>query len=175
MMKRFGLLPLFLLSAGLLFGAQIDLPNSLSATLEDSVSVLDVVISLDNEDGMKQDGNITTLEFDFPVDKDEWEISRSVGFTYTSNLLVGKVGVLSFNLTPLHYDEDNVVDTSLKLETENQNVSIVDGSFHIAFAKGYQGDIPLGTLIITAKKPASQKLAAGEYAGSISVNLYSSN
>jgi|GEM_PF-653050 len=156
--------------------AKLELPNSLSATLSDSINQSDVSILVYNEQGALQTGETTTIEFTFPTDRDAWEVSHIVTFAYSSNLFNGKRGFLSFDVTPLQRDAANIVDTALVLETSNPDVHIVNGNeFSIDFNKGYQGEVLLGSVTITARKPAGQVLQSGEYIGSISVNLTSSN
>lgn len=165
-----------LFATGVACAASLVVPTALKASLEDTIGQQEVNIQLIGEDGKLAENNVITLEFQFPTDKEEWSVSHTVGFAYSSNLLKEKSGVLSFDITPLQYDADNVVDTQVSLDTNNSNVSISEGKqFNVLFSSGFSGDVPLGYITITASKPASQKLAAGEYSGSISVNLTSSN
>ncbi|MFA7117329.1 MAG: hypothetical protein WC159_01025 [Sphaerochaetaceae bacterium] len=173
-MKRIGaILLIFLCIASFAFCAKLSLPTSLSATMNGDVTQKDVFIFLYDETGVKQAGESTTIEFAFP-DLDEWVVSHTVTFSYSSNLLFSKIGSLSFDVSPLQHDANNVVRTTLSIKTTNPDVKIKNDAFIIDFPKGFSGEIFLGTLTITASKPASQKLAAGEYKGSVAINLTSS-
>ena len=156
--------------------ARVDIPSSLSATLADTVEEDDVSIFVYDEYGVRQSGMTTTVEFTFPSDPGAWEVDHDVPFGYSSNLFEGKRGILSFDVTPLHKDKDDVVPTYISLETSNPDVKVVnDSEFVIDFRKGYKGEVSLGILNIAVRKPAGKILEAGEYTGSISVNLSTSN
>ena len=73
--------------------------------------------------------------------------------------------------TSLKHDDDNVVDTSISLTSEGDNISVDGDSFVLDVPAGYQNSVNFGMLSITVKKGEGQKLAAGSYNGSVVVNM----
>lgn len=167
---------ILLLCGAAVFAAKVSLPSAVTATLSGDILESDITVSVYDENGSLQQGNVVDIEFTFPQTDGPWEVKHTVFFGYSSNLDEAKQGMLSFDLSPLRKDADHVVDTSITLASANPDVRISHGNtFVIDFKKGNQEDVMVGSLTITAKKDADTQLEAGEYTGSITVNMSTSN
>jgi hypothetical protein len=146
------------------------------ATLElmTTISVTDVTIDMYYDDGTKEETSSGSLEFVLPSDQDSWEVEESVYFRYSSNLAEQKRGSLTFSVTPLQMDSDNVLDTSIELESEDLMTLVRDETtFNIGFLDGPQEDVDIGELTVVVSKGSSDVLVAGLYTGSITITYTS--
>ncbi len=148
-----------------------NLPDAVTARLNGTIVEDDISISFTDEAGVTENGNDINLVFDFPVDQDSWEITHTLLLSYSGNLMNAKSARISFDVSPLKHDDDNVVDTSISLASEGDNISVDGDSFVLEVPAGYQNGVAFGTLSITVKKDEDQKLTAGSYNGSVVVNM----
>jgi hypothetical protein len=137
--------------------------------LNGAVSVKDIVIDMYYENGIKQENSIGALDFVFPS-TDTWEVEKSVYFKYSSNLASVANGSLSFSITPLEKNNQNILQTALKLTSDNSSVLVRDGNtLDIAFPAGLQEDVDLATVTVVVTKKSTDVYATGIYTGLITL------
>ena len=170
-MKKFLCVPLLLIPLALHAASGAKSPDEVTALLRGEVGEHDIAIFFTNEFGFTQGGSDIRLTFEFPFDRDAWEITQTLLLSYSGNLLNAKQARVSFDVSPLKHADGDVVDTSISLSSEGDHISIDGESFLLDVPAGYQHDVNFGKLHITVRKRAGQKLAAGSYDGSIVVNM----
>lgn len=171
-MRKLLIVPMLLLPLALHAAVtSSDLPDAVTARLNGTIAEDDISIAFTDESGITEKGNDINLVFDFPVDQDAWEITHTLLLSYSGNLMNAKSARVSFDVSPLKHDDDNVVDTSISLTSEGDNISVDGDSFVLDVPAGYQNSVNFGMLSITVKKGEGQKLAAGSYNGSVVVNM----
>jgi hypothetical protein len=149
-----------------------DPPRFPSATvyMQGVIEPKDLEISIYNEAGEELTGEDAILSFEFP-NLEEWELTQSLYFKYSSHLAEPTVGKLIFSLTDLEMDEMNRLRTTLELESENFFTSVENGdTFTTRFSAGAQDDVPIGKLTLRIRKRASDVFSAGSYSGSFLIN-----
>ncbi len=129
----------------------------------------DLSISIFNEVGEEVTAESAFLNFEFPA-LEEWEVSRSLSFTYSSQLSKQTSGTLSFEIGSLALDDQNSIKPSVELVSDDRNTHIENGtSFATTFLAGYQEDVPIGTLTVRIEKRAADVFTAGAYTGNFSI------
>ncbi|WP_320129164.1 hypothetical protein [uncultured Sphaerochaeta sp.] len=169
-MKKY-ILGFCLLILSVSLGAE-NLVSNATVSLKASIAVQDISIDMYYENGVKQDEEFDgLLSFEFPA-TDTWQVEQSVYFTYSSNVATTSRGVLSFTISPLKKNDGNILNTSIKLESENVMTSIRDGnSFNIGFLTGPQTKVAIGKLTVVVSKTSSQVFSSGLYSGSITLTF----
>lgn len=130
----------------------------------------DLRISIYNEAGEELSGEDAMLSFEFP-NLEEWELTQSLYFKFSSRLAEATVGKLIFSITDLELDTLNRLRTTLELESESFFTSVENGNtFNTRFPAGAQEDVPIGKLTIRIRKRAADVFSAGNYSGSFFIN-----
>jgi hypothetical protein len=156
-----------------------DMPGFPSATLKmiGTINPRDLEIIVTNEADLELTSDDAVMEFDFPA-LEQWEVSQSLNFYYSSHLSNDKKGILSFQIDDLNMDKDNSLRVSLELYHNNNANTRVDPSgtaFSVTFQKGAQNRTPIGTLTVKIRKNASDIYSAGIYRGFFSMNYTEMN
>lgn len=145
-------------------------PNHAVVYLKGVIGSMSTKISAYDEFGMELDQDSAVLNFDFPS-TEAWEVSKSIHFKYTSNLLTGTYGRLSFTISDLQLNEVNSLRTTLELTSEHVMTRVEGGNtFAITFLPGTQKDTNIGKLTVKVSKKIYDIFTAGSYKGSFSVN-----
>lgn len=130
----------------------------------------DLSISIYNEVGELVTVDTAFLNFEFPA-LEEWQVSRSLSFKYSSQLSKQTSGILSFEVGSLTLDDQNTLRPTVELVSNDRNTRIENGtSFATTFLAGYQEDVPIGTLTVRVEKRAADIFTAGAYSGNFSIN-----
>ena len=134
------------------------------------IEAKDLRIAVFNEEGVELSSEDALLSFEFP-NLEEWEVSRSLYFKYSSNLPNQSAGRLIFEVGALALDEVNTLSTNLELTSENLMTRVENGNtFNTTFLPGAQTDVPIGKLTVKLNKRADDVFTAGTYAGSFTIN-----
>lgn len=130
----------------------------------------DLKVAVYNEEGVELSSEDALLSFEFP-NLEEWEVSHSLYFKYSSNLPYQSAGRLIFEIGNLAMDEVNTLSTSLELTSESLMTRVENGNaFNTTFLPGLQSDTPIGKLTVRLNKRADDVFSAGTYAGSFTIN-----
>ncbi len=149
-----------------------DPPRLPSATvyMQGVIEPRDLRIFIYNEAGEELTGEDAMLSFEFP-NLEEWELTQSLYFRYSSHLADPRVGKLIFLLSDLEKDEMNRLRTTLELESENIFTNVENGNtFSTRFSAGAQDDVAIGKLTLRIRKRTADVFSAGTYSGSFSIN-----
>ncbi|MDD3456659.1 hypothetical protein [Sphaerochaeta sp.] len=149
-----------------------EMPKFPAATvyLVGEIKPKDLAIRIYNEAGEELTREDALLSFVFP-NIEEWEVSQSIYFRYSSHLAKQKAGKLIFQIGDLSLDDVNSLRTSLELTSENLLTFVENGdTFHTTFPAGPQDDVPIGKLTVKLRKRAEDVFSAGTYAGSFMIN-----
>lgn len=149
-----------------------EMPKFPAATvyLVGEIKPKDLAIRIYNEAGEELTREDALLSFVFP-NIEEWEVSQSIYFRYSSHLAKQKAGKLIFQIGDLSLDDVNSLLTSLELTSENLLTFVENGdTFHTTFPAGPQDDVPIGKLTVKLRKRAEDVFSAGMYAGSFMIN-----
>ncbi|MGE4452948.1 MAG: hypothetical protein AB7D92_00310 [Sphaerochaeta sp.] len=149
-----------------------DPPRFPSATvyMQGVIDQKDLQFAIYNEEGVELGGDEAMLSFEFP-NLEEWELSQSLYFRYSSHLASPTMGKLIFSLSDLQMNEMNRLRTTLELESENISTIVENGdTFHTRFPAGAQNDVSIGKLTLIITKRAADVFSAGTYSGSFSIN-----
>lgn len=97
-----------------------DPPRFPSATvyMQGVIESRDLAFSIYNEAGEELSGEDAMLSFEFP-NLEEWELTQSLYFKFSSHLAEPTVGKLIFSISDLEMNEMNRLRTTLELESEN--------------------------------------------------------
>jgi hypothetical protein len=170
-MKKFIMILSILIVSFSLFS--LSLGSEAIVKLNGAVSVKDIVIDMYYENGFKQDDAIGALSFVFPS-TNTWEVEQSVYFKYSSNLASVANGTLSFSITSLEKNNQNILKTDLKLSSDNSSVLVRDGNtLDITFPTGLKEDVDLATLTVVITKTSTDVYATGIYTGLITLSYVS--
>ena len=149
-----------------------EMPKFPAATvyLVGEIKPKDLAIRIYNEAGEELTREDALLSFIFP-NLEEWEVSQSIYFRYSSHLVRQKAGKLIFRIGDLFLDDVNALRTTLELTSENLLTFVENGdTFHTTFPVGPQDDVPIGKLTVKLRKRAEDVFSAGMYAGSFMIN-----
>lgn len=134
------------------------------------IEAKDLRIAVFNEEGMELSSEDALLSFEFP-NLEEWEVSQSLYFKYSSNLPYQSAGRLIFEVGNLALDEVNTLSTNLELTSESLMTRVENGNaFNTTFLPGAQSEVPIGKLTVRLNKRADDVFTAGTYAGSFTIN-----
>jgi hypothetical protein len=129
----------------------------------------DVEITITNEAGVELGAGDGILVFDFPA-LEQWDVSQSLNFSYSSHMPKGKKGYLSFQFDDLDGDGNDSLRVSLELKSGDRNTSVENGNtFSTQFLANYQNMTPMGTLTVRIQKNINDIYTAGLYSGVISM------
>jgi len=145
--------------------------------LTGTISPRDVEIIITNEADVELTSDDAVMVFDFPA-LEQWEVSQSLNFYYSSHLANEKKGTLSFQIDDLGMDQDNSLRVTLELYDNNNAGTQVDPSgtaFNVTFKDKLQDKTPIGTLTVKIRKAASDIYSAGTYRGFFSMNYTEMN
>ena len=169
---------LFLLPLSLV--AVEDMPRTFTPAVVKMVGTInprDIEIIVTNEADMELTSDDAVMEFDFPA-LEQWEVSQSLNFYYSSHLASEKKGTLSFQIDDLNMDKNNSLRVSLELYNNNNANTRVEpsgSSFFVTYKEGAQNKTPIGTLTVKIRKTASDIYSAGIYRGFFSMNYTEMN
>lgn len=168
---------LFILPLSL--AAADDMPRTFSPATVKMVGIInprDLEIIVTNERDMELTADDAVMEFDFPA-LEQWEVSQSLNFYYSSHLASDKIGTLAFQIDDLNMDKDNSLRVSLELYNNNANTRLEPSgtAFVVTFKEGLQNKTPIGTLTVKIRKSASDIYSAGIYRGFFSMNYTEMN
>jgi hypothetical protein len=142
----------------------------------------EVEIFVENEAGAELSRDNAFIEFNFP-DLEEWEVSQTLTFSYSSHLAKRKKGTLSFEIGDIRLDGSdnyNVLAVSVELEASKTPMDSIEGAltkipientFATTFIEGRQDKTPIGTLTIRIRKRSGDVFSAGIYRGTFSMNF----
>jgi len=136
-----------------------DMPRFSPATVKliGTINPRDIEIVVTNEADMELTADDAVMEFIFPS-LEQWEVSQSLNFYYSSHLAIEKKGTLSFQVDDLNLDKNNSLRISLELYNNNNANTRVEpngSSFFVTFKEGVQNRTPIGTLTVKIRKNAS--------------------
>lgn len=156
-----------------------DMPRFSPATVKlvGTINPRDLEIIVTNEADVELTSDDAVMEFIFPS-QEQWEVSQSLNFYYSSHLAIEKKGTLSFQVDDLNLDKNNSLRISLELYNNNNANTRVEpsgSSFFVTFKEGAQNRTPIGTLTVKIRKNASDIYSAGIYRGFFSMNYTEMN
>lgn len=157
-----------------------DMPRTFSPAVVKMVGTIsprDIEIVVTNEADLELTSDDAVMEFIFPS-QEQWEVSQSLNFYYSSHLAIEKKGTLSFQVDDLNLDKNNSLRISLELYNNNNANTRVEpngSSFFVTFKEGVQNRTPIGTLTVKIRKNASDIYSAGMYRGFFSMNYTEMN
>lgn len=172
MKRMLASLLMVLVASVAVFAADTTLPGAVTAKLEGDVPEESTTLSFIDEQGKVQEGQNINLTFNFPVDRDEWELSQTLVVAYSSNLASPRHGVVSFDVYPMKHDDEHVIPTSATVEAIEGSGASTDGEeLRIDFPTGRSNRVRCAKLTITVTKVADQKLVSGSYDGQLAINM----
>ncbi|NLO61748.1 MAG: hypothetical protein GX104_11815, partial [Spirochaetales bacterium] len=97
-----------------------DMPRFSPATVKlvGMINPRDLEIIVTNEADVELTSDDAVMEFIFPS-QEQWEVSQSLNFYYSSHLAIEKKGTLSFQVDDLNLDKNNSLRISLELYNNN--------------------------------------------------------
>ncbi|MDY0303775.1 MAG: hypothetical protein RBQ65_03875 [Sphaerochaeta sp.] len=130
----------------------------------------DVEIVITNEAGVELGAGDGLMVFEFPA-LEQWEVTQSLNFSYSSHLASNKRGYLSFQFDEFGSSSIDSLRVSLELKSNDQyNTHVENGNtFNTLFVAGYQDTTPMGTLTVRIQKRINDIYTAGLYSGVISM------
>jgi hypothetical protein len=130
----------------------------------------DVEIVITDEAGTELTSGEGLLVFDFPA-LEQWDVTQSLRFSYSSHLASNKRGYLSFQFDEFSSDDNDSLRVSLELKSDDRyNTRVENGNtFNTLFVAGYQDTTPMGTLTVRIQKNINDIYTAGLYSGVISM------
>jgi len=177
--RRYLLIIFLLLVLPVSFLLADDMPRFSPATVKliGTINPRDLEIIVTNEADLELTSDDAVMEFIFPS-LEQWEVSQSLNFYYSSHLAIEKKGTLSFQVDDLNLDKNNSLRISLELYNNNNANTRVEpsgSSFFVTFKEGVQNRTPIGTLTVKIRKNASDIYSAGMYRGFFSMNYTEMN
>jgi hypothetical protein len=179
-MRKYLLIISLLFILPLSLAAAEDMPRTFTPAVVKMIGTInprDVEIIVTNEAGAELTADDALMEFDFPA-LEQWEVSQSLNFYYSSHLAKNKEGRLSFQIDDLEMDEYNALRVGLELYHNNNANTRVDPSgntFVVTFQEGPQEKTAIGTLTVRIRKSAQDIYSAGTYRGYFSMNYTEMN
>lgn len=176
-MRRMALVLLIFTIALLPLAAADDLPRFPSATVK-LVGVIqprDLQIIITNEQGVELTAEDALMEFEFPP-LEQWEVSQSLRFSYSSHLAKRKTGKLSFQIEDINQGKADSLRISLELRADDRNTVVENGNtFNTTFLEGLQDKTEMGTLTVKIRKRAEDIYSAGTYGGAFLMSYTEGN
>lgn len=155
-----------------LIGADSSMPKYSAVTVYMSgvIEPQDLSIIILNENGDELESDAALISFEFP-NLEEWEVSQTLYFQYSSRLLKQRSGKLIFRVEDLALDEVNVLKTDLELVSENRMTTIENGNtFNTVFLPGVQQNVPIGKLVVKIRKRSADVFSTGVYKGTFTID-----
>ncbi len=175
--RRYLLIIFLLLVSPVFFLAANDMPGFPSATLKmiGTINPRDAEIIITNEEGIELTAEDAILTFDFPA-TEQWEVSQSLYFYYSSNLSQNKSGKLTFQIDDFSMSPTNSLRINLEVEDYNStNPDPSGSSFNIFFENGPRKMKEIGKLTVRIRKNVTDIYSAGMYYGYFSMNYIDMN
>lgn len=158
-----------------LFAAAAEMPSINQPVTVMMVGVIpprDLQIIITDSSGRELSEEDAIIDFEFPS-TEEWEVSQSIQFSYSSQLASSKRGLLAFRIDNLTFGEGNAnaLQISLELASDDAyNTWVENDAFSINFLPGLLEKKEIGTLTVKIRKRADSVFSAGPFSGSFSMS-----
>jgi hypothetical protein len=171
------ILIILLLPLGL-FGFAPIMPGLPTQAMVKMIGVIpprEIQIFVTDDLGNELSAEDAVLNFDFP-ETEEWEVSQSIRFYYSSHLPKEKIGWLAFRIEDMDFENRDALQVSLELESSNSQVTeSVKDTFQIVFEETAQDNAPIGRLTVRIQKKANAYFSPGPFTGLLSMSYIEGN
>lgn len=148
--------------------AESSFPKAVTVRMIGVIQPRDVEIFITDEAGNELTAGDGSMFFEFPS-LEEWEVSQTLGFSYSSHLANKKRGYLSFRFEDSGSDGSTPLRVSLELKSNDSNTIAEGNTFSTQFLENYQDKTKMGTLTVRIQKRITDIYKSGPYSGAISM------